>query len=57
MTIELRDTGDFGFLLPASEILPTAKETVEGLIAFWNYVDEHIRMKYTSQIIHFAYYL
>jgi hypothetical protein len=32
MLIELRDTGDFGFLLPATEIIPTAEELVAMLI-------------------------
>ncbi|KAA0201538.1 hypothetical protein HAZT_HAZT005431 [Hyalella azteca] len=32
-TIELRDTGTFGFLLPAIEIVPTAQETWAGIIA------------------------
>ncbi|XP_047736396.1 inactive metallocarboxypeptidase ECM14 [Hyalella azteca] len=32
-TLELRDTGTFGFLLPAIEIVPTAEETWAGLIA------------------------
>ncbi|XP_035705054.1 carboxypeptidase B-like [Folsomia candida] len=30
-TYELRDTGRFGFLLPAQYIIPTAEETLEGL--------------------------
>lgn len=30
-TIELRDTGRSGFLLPASEILPTAREAFEAV--------------------------
>jgi len=30
-TIELRDTGTYGFVLPASQILPTARETYAGL--------------------------
>ncbi len=29
-TIELRDTGNYGFVLPANQILPTGKETWEG---------------------------
>jgi murein tripeptide amidase MpaA len=29
-TIELRDTGTYGFVLPASQILPTGKETWAG---------------------------
>jgi len=30
-TIELRDTGDYGFVAPASEIIPTADETWAGI--------------------------
>jgi murein tripeptide amidase MpaA len=30
-TVELRDTGNSGFILPASQILPTAKETWEAV--------------------------
>ena len=29
-TMELRDTGNYGFVLPASQILPTSVETFEG---------------------------
>lgn len=35
-TIELRDTGNFGFLLPESQILPTGVETWAGLVAAIN---------------------
>ena len=31
--LELRDKGTFGFLLPASQIIPTAMETFEGIKA------------------------
>ncbi len=31
--LELRDTGRYGFLLPASQIAPTATETFNGLKA------------------------
>lgn len=31
MTVELRDTGNYGFILPAAQILPTAEELWAGL--------------------------
>ena len=34
-TLELRDRGDFGFLLPSIQIIPTAEETLQGLLAVW----------------------
>ncbi len=34
LTIELRDTGNFGFLLPASQILPTATENWAAFLYF-----------------------
>lgn len=36
---ELRDTGRYGFLLPASQIIPTAEETWLGLLK----IMEHVR--------------
>ena len=30
-TSELRDTGNYGFVLPASQILPTAEEAYAGV--------------------------
>lgn len=33
-TFEFRDTGSFGFLLPADQIIPNAEETAAGLYAF-----------------------
>ncbi|XP_054353249.1 carboxypeptidase A2 isoform X2 [Pongo pygmaeus] len=38
---ELRDTGRYGFLLPAHQILPTAKETWLGLKAIMEHVRDH----------------
>ena len=32
-TLELRDRGDFGFLLPSSQIIPTGEETWAGIQA------------------------
>lgn len=31
-TLELRDTGQFGFLLPASQIVPTGEEATAGIV-------------------------
>jgi len=31
MTVELRDTGNYGFVLPANQILPSAEEAWAGL--------------------------
>jgi hypothetical protein len=41
MTIELRDKGSSGFGLPASQIIPSGEEMIDGLVAFWNYVALH----------------
>lgn len=38
---ELRDTGFYGFLLPAKQILPTAEETWLGLKYIMEYVHNH----------------
>lgn len=37
--LEMRDTGEYGFLLPADQILPTGEETWAGLIAAINAVN------------------
>jgi|EP01047_Picozoa_sp_COSAG01_P010685 hypothetical protein len=37
-TVELRDTGQFGFLLPAAEIEPTARESMAALLVFGEHV-------------------
>lgn len=39
-TIELRDTGDFGFVLPPEQILPTAKEQWVGQQVLLSLLDE-----------------
>lgn len=38
---ELRDTGRYGFLLPAKQILPTAEETWLGLKTIMEHVRDH----------------
>lgn len=45
ITIELRDTGNNGFILPANQIIPCGKETVEGVLAFWDYALKHPNIK------------
>ena len=36
--VELRDKGQFGFLLPPDQILPSGEETLQALRALANYV-------------------
>jgi murein tripeptide amidase MpaA len=36
--VELRDTGKYGFLLPADQIVPSGEETLAGIIAMANYI-------------------
>lgn len=31
-TYTLRDTGDFGFLLPTEQIMPTGEETLDSIV-------------------------
>ncbi|MFT7799285.1 carboxypeptidase A1-like [Arapaima gigas] len=40
-TFELRDTGHYGFLLPAEQILPTAQETWLALLTIMEHVRDH----------------
>lgn len=40
-TFELRDTGRYGFLLPASQIIPTAQETWLALKVIMQYTLDH----------------
>lgn len=37
-TVELRDTGAYGFLLPPNQIIPTAQENWNGMKLFWTEV-------------------
>ena len=43
-TIELRDTGEFGFLLPEDQIIPTGQELLAGM----KVLAEHIKTKYNK---------
>ncbi|XP_067651303.1 carboxypeptidase A2-like [Haliotis asinina] len=38
VSLELRDRGQFGFLLPPEQIIPTGEETLAGILAFLDYV-------------------
>lgn len=40
-SFELRDTGQYGFLLPASQIVPTAEETWMALRTIMKHVLDH----------------
>lgn len=40
-TLELRDTGYYGFLLPSTQIIPTATETWAALLDIMVHVLEH----------------
>ncbi|KAJ8002731.1 hypothetical protein DPEC_G00161990 [Dallia pectoralis] len=42
-TMELRDTGHHGFLLPANQIIPTAEETWLGLKSIMSYTKENTK--------------
>ena len=37
-TVELRDTGRYGFLLPPEEIIPTGEETLAGVMALAKFI-------------------
>uniref|UniRef100_A0A2K5C3W7 Carboxypeptidase A4 n=1 Tax=Aotus nancymaae TaxID=37293 RepID=A0A2K5C3W7_AOTNA len=41
-TFELRDTGTYGFLLPANQIIPTAEETWLGLKTIMEHVRDNV---------------
>ncbi|KAI8909608.1 hypothetical protein EDD86DRAFT_246975 [Gorgonomyces haynaldii] len=36
--IELRDTGNYGFLLPASQIVPSGEEIIKAMVAAYDYI-------------------
>ena len=39
---ELRDTGDYGFLLPPDQIVPNYEEVFAGLKALVKYIEEDL---------------
>jgi len=41
-TVELRDQGQYGFLLPPNQILPSGKETFAGIVALAQYVQSQL---------------
>ncbi|KAI8846547.1 hypothetical protein BC829DRAFT_398232 [Chytridium lagenaria] len=43
-TVELRDTGTYGFQLPASQIVPSGLETQAGVVTLWNYVAAQLQL-------------
>eukprot|EP00842_Homolaphlyctis_polyrhiza_P003939 jgi/Hompol1/4546/HPOL_000102-RA len=49
-TAELRDTGSAGFILPASQIVPSGQEMLQAMVALWLYIDEKIAADPTSTI-------
>lgn len=40
-TVELRDKGQFGFLLPANQIIPTGNESYYGVIGMLDWIYEN----------------
>ena len=43
--LELRDTGEFGFILPADQIIPCGEETLMGLLAEMNAIRDAVLKK------------
>lgn len=43
--VELRDTGEFGFLLPAEEIVPSGEEIWAGVVTMGQFIDENALQK------------
>jgi len=44
-TWELRDTGRYGFLLPASQIIDTAEETLNSVVVILQHAKENLPRK------------
>jgi hypothetical protein len=39
--VELRDTGEHGFILPANQIVPTGEEILQAINAWATYIYAH----------------
>ena len=40
--LELRDRGQYGFILPRNQIIPTGEETLKGLLAMVNEIKKEL---------------
>lgn len=40
--VELRDTGEYGFLLPENQIIPSGEETLAGVVALLQYIEKQV---------------
>lgn len=50
-TIELRDTGTYGFLLPRQQIVPTGEETFNGLLAMIRQMEKNDNLLTSKSIL------
>lgn len=50
-TIELRDTGTYGFLLPRTQIVPTGEETFNGLLAMIKQMEKNDNLLTSKSIL------
>ena len=49
-TIELRDRGDFGFVLPPDQIIPTGQETLAGILALAEKLPDPIEFLFPQDV-------
>ncbi|MFA6046708.1 MAG: M14 family zinc carboxypeptidase [Phycisphaerales bacterium] len=50
MTIELRDTGAFGFVLPADQIVPTGEENLAGALTLCEFASRPLVMELDGEL-------